>query len=93
MDGVPRSMKMGTTRSSWRYDAAACRALQSAIRDGLRCCTAPQGRLSFRRSIRRAAASISEKGSATGDYQVAPSRRSRSTSAATSSPRPHGHPQ
>jgi hypothetical protein len=28
--GAPRPMKMGTTPSPWRYDAAACRALQSA---------------------------------------------------------------
>jgi hypothetical protein len=27
----PRSMMMGITRSSWRYDAGACHALQSAI--------------------------------------------------------------
>jgi hypothetical protein len=27
--GAPRSMKMGTTPSPWRYDAAACHALQS----------------------------------------------------------------
>jgi hypothetical protein len=27
--GAPRSMKMGTTLSPCRYDAAACRALQS----------------------------------------------------------------
>jgi hypothetical protein len=28
--GAPRPMKMGTTRSRWRYDAAADDALQSA---------------------------------------------------------------
>ena len=28
--GAPRSMKMGTTRSPWRYDAAIRHALQSA---------------------------------------------------------------
>ena len=28
--GAPRSMKMGTIRSPWRYDAAARHALQSA---------------------------------------------------------------
>jgi hypothetical protein len=28
--GAPRSMKMGNTRSLFRYDAAACYALQSA---------------------------------------------------------------
>jgi hypothetical protein len=28
--GAPPSMKMGTTRSPWRYDAAAYHALQSA---------------------------------------------------------------
>jgi hypothetical protein len=27
---IRRSMKMGTTRSPWRYDAATCHALQSA---------------------------------------------------------------
>jgi len=34
-----------------------------------------------------------QRGSARRNNQCAPSRRSRSTSAATSSPRPHGHPQ
>jgi hypothetical protein len=29
-DGAPRSMKVGTTRSPWRYDAAIRHALQSA---------------------------------------------------------------
>jgi hypothetical protein len=28
--GAPRSMKMGTTRSPWRYDAGACCTLQSS---------------------------------------------------------------
>lgn len=27
--GAPRQMKMGTIASTWRYDAAVCRALQS----------------------------------------------------------------
>ena len=31
LGGAPRSMKMGTTLSPWRYDAAASHALQSAI--------------------------------------------------------------
>src|SRR5216684_8186275 len=30
LTGAPRSMKMGTTRSPWRYDAAIRHALQSA---------------------------------------------------------------
>jgi len=29
--GAPRSMKMGTTRSAWRYDVGACYAIQSAM--------------------------------------------------------------
>jgi hypothetical protein len=29
--GAPRSMKMGTIASPWRYDAETCGALQSAI--------------------------------------------------------------
>lgn len=29
--GAPRPTKMGTIVSLWRYDAGACRALQSAI--------------------------------------------------------------
>jgi hypothetical protein len=29
--GAPRSMKMGTIHSPYRYDAAACHALQSVI--------------------------------------------------------------
>src|SRR5262245_11812041 len=33
--GAPRSMKMGTTSSPWRYDAAADQALQSANLRGL----------------------------------------------------------
>jgi hypothetical protein len=30
LDGAPRPMKMGTTRSPWRYDGAARRASQPA---------------------------------------------------------------
>jgi len=46
INGAPRPMKMGTTASPWRYDAAASQALQSAICDGQRCRTPPHDRLS-----------------------------------------------
>src|SRR5215211_9086067 len=53
-DGAPRSMKMGTTRSPWRYDAAIRHALQSANLRRPAICTTPHRRLCprFRRVVR-----------------------------------------
>jgi hypothetical protein len=51
--GAPRPMKMGTTASLWRYDAGACRALQSIILRRPAILDYPRGRLSsrFRRVV------------------------------------------
>jgi hypothetical protein len=77
------------TAQRWELlDADLMKAYQAAHSRGSRPSSSMVG-TSGRRSDR----SREVKGSATGDYQVAPSRRRRSTSAVTSTPWAHGHPQ